>query len=66
MKTNIPVWEKAVLSIPEATEYSGIGRGRLRKLCDDSDCPFSFKVGNRRMIKRKEFDQFISTTKAIS
>lgn len=66
MKTNIPVWEKAVLTIPEAAEYSGIGRGRLRKLCDDPDCSFSFKVGNRRMVKRKEFDQFISTTKAIS
>ena len=66
MKTNIPVWEKAVLTIPEAAEYSGIGRGRLRKLCDDSDCSFGFKVGNRRMVKRKEFDQFISTTKAIS
>lgn len=66
MKIIIPIPEKAVLSIPEAAEYSGIGRGRLRKLCDDSDCPFSFKVGNRRMVKRKEFDQFISTTKAIS
>ena len=66
MKNQIPVWEKAVLSISEAADYSGIGRGRLRKLCDDSDCPFSFRVGTRRMIKRREFDGFIAKTKSIN
>ena len=65
MKNIIPVWEKAVLSIPEAAEYFGIGRGRLRKLCDDPNCSFSFRVDTRRMIKRKEFDIFIAATKSI-
>lgn len=65
MKNIIPVWEKAVLSIPEAAEYSGIGRGRLRKLCDDPNCSFSFRVGPRRMIKKKEFDTFIAAAKSI-
>ena len=65
MKGSISISEKAVLSIIEASEYSEIGQDRLKKLCDKPNCSFSFRVGNRRMIKKKEFDNFISNAKFI-
>lgn len=34
MKGSISLSEKAVLSIVEASEYSGVGRDWLKKLCD--------------------------------
>jgi len=65
MKGSISMSEKAVLSFTEASEYSGIGQDRLKKLCDKPDCAFSFRVSNRRKVKRKEFDDFISDAKFI-
>ena len=65
MKSSISISEKAVLSLTVASEYSGIGQDRLKKLCDKPNSSFSFRVGNRRRVKRKEFDQFISDTKFI-
>ena len=47
-KYDVPIWHKSNLTIDEAVEYSGIGRERLRKL-----------TGNRRMIKRRIFDEYI-------
>lgn len=50
---------KSNLTIDEAVEYSGIGRERLRKLTSQEECPFVLHIGNRRMIKRRIFDEYI-------
>lgn len=56
---NVPLWHKSNLTIDEAVEYSGIGRERLRKLTSQEECPFVLHIGNRRMIKRRIFDEYI-------
>lgn len=58
-KYDVPIWHKTNLTIDEAVEYSGIGRERLRKLTSQADCPFVLHIGNRRMIKRRIFDDYI-------
>ncbi len=58
-KYDVPIWHKTNLSIDEAVEYSGIGRERLRKITNQSDCPFVLHIGNRRLIKRRLFDEYI-------
>ena len=55
----VPIWEKANLTLEEAAAYSGIGVGQLRKLTNEKDCNFVLWVGNRRLIKRRLFDNFI-------
>lgn len=57
----IPVWEKVCLTIDEAMAYSGIGEKSLRSAMKDPLCPFCFYVGNKTLIKRKEFEKFISS-----
>ena len=55
----VPIWEKANLTLEEAAAYSGIGVGKLRKLTNEKDCYFVLWVGNKRLIKKRLFDNFI-------
>ena len=51
--------------IEEAVAYSGIGRDKLYELTNPEDCPFVLWIGNRRMIKRKKFDEYIERQYSI-
>lgn len=51
--------EKLLLSLKEASQYSGIGINKLRELSDEMDCDFVLFIGNKRMIKRKQLEKYI-------
>ena len=55
----VRVSEKIVLTIPEAA-LSNIGQNRLNKLLRTPNCPFVIRVGTKKLVKRKEFERFIS------
>ena len=59
-KVNVPIYEKAALTIEEAAEYSNIGQNRLIALLKEPRCTFVLYVGKKKLVKRREFDQFIS------
>lgn len=61
----IPINLKLNLSIEEASEYSNIGTDTLRKIMKEPDCPFVLYVGNKKLIKRKEFEEWNSDTDYI-
>lgn len=61
----IPIWEKSNLTIEEAAAYSGIGVNRLYEMTKDGSCPFVLRVGNKRLIKRRKFDEYIEQTFSI-
>jgi len=60
-KTNylVPIYQKQNLTIQEAAAYSNIGINRLDMLTKEPNCNFVLRVGNKRLIKRKKFDEFI-------
>lgn len=62
---NIPLSERPMLSIQEASVYYRIGTNKLREMVKQPDCPFVIKVGRRFMIKRTEFDAFLKNAKEI-
>lgn len=64
-KYDIPLYHKPFLSIEEAVAYTGIGRDKLYELTNSEDCPFVLWVGNRRMIKRELFDDYIKQSYEI-
>ena len=64
-KFQVPIWEKCNLTIEEAAEYSGIGRNKLRQLSDDDRCPFVLWVGNKRLIKRRQLDEYMERMYSI-
>ena len=55
----VPIWEKSNLTLEEAAAYSGIGINKLRELTNDEKCRFVLWVGNKPLIKRKLFDEYI-------
>ena len=60
-KIQVPLWHKMNLSIDEAAAYSGIGRDKLYEMTNKEDCPFVLWIGNRRLIKREVFDEYIKS-----
>lgn len=64
-KPTIPIWEKVAMTLQEAAEYSSIGRDTLREITDDPACSFVFWVGNKRLIKRTAFEEYINNLRTI-
>jgi hypothetical protein len=62
---NVPIWEKANLSMEEASAYFGIGINKLREMTNDSNCPYVLWNGNKRMIKRKALEKFLEAAYSI-
>lgn len=59
MVEKIPIWEKINLTIKEAAEYSNIGINRINELAQAPNCTFVLFVGNKKLIKRKAFEEFL-------
>lgn len=64
-KCLVPVWEKMTLTVDEAAAYSNIGINKIRNMADEPRCPFVVYVGKKRLIKRKEFEKYVSQRKEI-
>ncbi len=56
----VPIHLKVTLTIREAAEYSNIGINKIDSLLCTPNCPFVLYVGTKKLVKRKEFEQFIS------
>lgn len=67
MRTNeIPYWEKYMLTLREAAEYFHIGEKKMRQIEDDIlDANFLLESGNRIMIKRKLFEEYLDKASVI-
>ncbi len=65
IKKEVPVWEKANLTLEEAAAYSGIGIHKLRELSDKEDCEFVLWIGTKRLLKRKKLDEYIERSYSI-
>ncbi len=61
----IPFWLKLNLTISEAAAYSNIGINRIETLLKQPQCNFVLYVGNKKLVKRKEFEQYISKSLEI-
>ena len=59
-KVDIPVWEKVNLTITEAAKYTNIGEKKIRELIKDPACKFVLYIGNKALIKRKAFENYIN------
>ena len=45
----VPIWEKGLLTLEEAAEYTGLGLQKLREISNDPDCEFVLWNGTKRM-----------------
>ena len=56
----IPLNLKLTMTVKEAAQYSNIGINRIDRMLRSPNCPFVLHVGTKKLVKRKEFEQFIS------
>ena len=61
-KNNIPINEKYMISVKEASDYFGIGVKQMRRLCETNTDRFAVLMGNRYLIIRHRFEEFILDT----
>ena len=56
----VPIHLKVTLTIKEAAAYSNIGINKIESMLRSPNCPFVLFAGTKKLVKRKEFEQFIS------
>ena len=61
----VPIHLKMTLTAREAAEYSNIGINKIDSMLRSPNCPFVLFVGTKKLVKRREFEQYISRTMAI-
>jgi len=62
----IPYWEKYMLTLREAAEYFHIGEKKMRQIVDENmDANFILTSGNRVMVKRKLFEEYLNQATVI-
>ena len=70
-KAVVPIEQKVALTKYEAAEYSNIGINniginKIEAMLREPNCPFVLHVGqNKKLVKRKEFEEFIRTSFVI-
>jgi len=61
----VPIHLKMLLTIREAAEYSNIGINKIDTMLRQPNCPFVLYIGTRKLVKRKEFEEYISRKVAL-
>lgn len=60
MSHEIPIWQKANLTLEEAAAYYNIGINKLRQITDRKECEkYVLWGGTRRLIKRLPFEIYL-------
>ncbi len=62
---SIPLNEKYTLTIKEAASYFNIGVKKMRRLAEEHTSSFSIYSGNRYLIIRTKFEEFLVETSTI-
>ena len=55
----VPIHLKMNLTVKEAAEYSNIGINKIDSMLRSPNCPFVLYVGTKKLVKRKEFEEYI-------
>lgn len=61
----VPIWERSLLTINEAADYTGIGIHKLRRLADKRNSNLVIWIGSRRMFKRRKLDEYLDNAVSI-
>lgn len=65
---SVPIWEKYMLTVDEAVQYFGIGEKKIRNLIAENngtDLCFTIQIGNKSLINRRKFEEFLNQTTAL-
>ncbi len=55
----IPIQEKFLITVTEASKYFGIGTKQMRRLAENHLSDFAIFIGNRYLIVRPRFEEYV-------
>lgn len=58
-RIDVPIAQKANLTLHEAAAYFNIGEKKLRQFTEGDRCPFVLYCGSKRLIKREMFQSYL-------
>ena len=64
-EVSVHLGEKDLLTIKEAAIYFNIGQKKMRRIAEDYIGDLAIFCGNRYLIKRKKFEDFIDKTSGL-
>ena len=64
-KHEVPLWERSLLTIKEASDYTGLGVYKLRILAAKPNTGLILHVGAKKMLKRKKLDEYLEKAFSI-
>ena len=59
VRKEVPIADRALLTLEEAAKYFNIGMPKIRELTADDHCPYVLWNGSKRLIKRKPFEEYL-------
>ena len=65
LDSNIPLDQKALLTLKEASVYTGIGINKLRDMSNERNCDYVLFVGRKRMFKREALLRFLEQSYSV-
>lgn len=65
MRQEVPIAQRALLTLEEAAEYTGLGMHKLRAISNDEHCDFVLWNGSKRMFKRKKLEAYLEAAYSI-
>lgn len=57
---DIPIKDKFLLTLAEASKYFGIGQNKIRELIKEPECNYVLYNGNKTLIKRQAMESYLS------
>ena len=64
-KRVVPIKDRYTLTVNEASAYFNIGEKRIRRVLKTHPNQFTLRCGNRQLIVRHKFEEFIDKTIAL-
>jgi hypothetical protein len=64
-ENTVLIKDKVLLTVREAASYSNIGINKLDSMLRMPNCSFVLFVGTKKLVKRKEFEEFLSKSLII-
>lgn len=61
----VPIWERTLLTIKEAADYTGIGINRLRLIAQNQQNGLVLFVGSKKMFKRKKLEEYLDRSFSV-
>lgn len=56
---------KYLLTLSEASKYTGVGINKLRELSNQENCDFVLWNGSRRLLKREKLENYLENAFSI-